>query len=831
MSRAGSGVVPEPGFMPSKTWNLIRVQNHICRAVVLALPRQPARLVIALALCCVLPVGALGPASVGQAEQPPAGQSAPGVAHELTLEELLFKVFLAYGGRDALAQMNGPLAAYGRHVIIAPDGEKSAFAYRLSRKAGKLRIDLSALPGARQDGQQAASSAVTAYDGAAVWRSIDGQVHELPEVQAKAVLEQEERLPSMLSRFRQPGYTFSLAGRTTYRQMPVFAVEVAHEGSPAVTFFIDQHNYLAVGSSCQGTDPETGAASSLAADYSEYRPAGGTLVPFKQVRYVDDKPVSETMLDSVAFNVPIEEARFHRPGQAPAMHLARPETVEVEYSHGELIMKVALNDGEPLDFLVDTGASDTIVDRRAAAEHYLDKQGTISISAASAAVPMQVSQIRRLAMGNLVLNDVPALILDLSPQSRQLGRRVSGIIGHTVLSQFVVTIDYGKPAITFTDSAAYRLPEEAAVAPFLDRRGPLIKAVLNGVDEQTFLIDTGAAFNHLPAEAARRHLKGQAQHFTEGTGLDGKPVRLGTVTVDEVDVAGQKVKSVSFTYAASGAHRSVPAPARELGGFFQTTNLGILGNPFWQNFITTLDYKFKRLILKPNQALRSRQEIERLLTTGDGRLVMHRDYRAADQAYRRALAASQVGGDQRHEALLLGRLGNLHRVMARDLNRPELSRSSYEYFTKAQAFARKAGDREAEGRILADWSLLYSDRGQAQEARTMIESALLLAPQDPQVNVDYAVHLYRAKLYGEMQKHIDKALFLDPSNWQALWYQVKLSEMFFDTPRLVTTLKEILRFYPWSKLAAEKLSQLKPPPATAPPRTPVLPPKQPRARP
>jgi predicted aspartyl protease len=780
-------------------------------------------------LCFALLPAGLAPAAAAQeeAEQRSDVQGAAAAAHELTLEELLSKIFLAYGGRDALMQMNGPLAAYGRHVTITGDGEKSAFAYRMSRKSGKFRIDLSALPGAGQDGQQAASSAVTAYDGVAVWRSIDGQVHELPEAQARAVLEQEERLPSLLCRFRQPGYTFSLAGRTTYRQMPVFAVEVAHEGSPAVTFFIDQRNYLAVGSSCQGTDPESGAACALAADYSEYRPAGGTLVPFKQVRYVDDKPVSETRLDSIAFNVPIEEASFHRPGQAAAVHLARPETVAVEYSHGQLIMKVALNGGEPLDFLVDTGASDTIVDRRAAAEHYLDKQGTTSIAAASAAVAMQVSQIRRLEMGNVVLNDVPALILDLTPQSRQLGRRVSGIIGHTVLSRFVVTIDYGRPAVTFADPAAYRVQEGAAVAPFLDRRGPLIKAVLNGVEEQTFLIDTGAAFNHLPAEAARRYVKGQAQHFTEGTGLDGRPVRLGTVTVDGVDVAGQKVKSVSFTYAAQEAHRTAPhQPPREQGGFFQTTNLGILGNPFWTNFITTLDYKFKRLILKPNQALRSRQEIERLITTGDGRLVMHRDYRAADQAYRRALAAAQVAGDQKHESLLLGRLGNLHRVMARDLNRPELARSSYDYFTKAQAAARKTGDRESEGRILADWSLLYSDRGQAEEARTMIGSALLLAPQDPQVNVDYAVHLYRGKLYGEMQKYIDKALFLDPSNWQALWYQVKLSEMFFDTPRLTTTLKEILRFYPWSKLAAEKLSQLQARPAPPPARTPTPPAKQ-----
>jgi hypothetical protein len=70
------------------------------------------------------------------------------------------------------------------------------------------------------------------------------------------------------------------------------------------------------------------------------------------------------------------------------------------------------------------------------------------------------------------------------------------------------------------------------------------------------------------------------------------------------------------------------------------------------------------------------------------------------------------------------------------------------------------------------------------------------------------VQLYRAKQFPDMQKYVEKALFLDPSNWQALWFQVKLSETFFDTPRVVATLKEILRFYPWSKLAQDKLANL-----------------------
>ena len=135
------------------------------------------------------------------------------------------------------------------------------------------------------------------------------------------------------------------------------------------------------------------------------------------------------------------------------------------------------------------------------------------------------------------------------------------------------------------------------------------------------------------------------------------------------------------------------------------------------------------------------------------------------------------GSDVVEQARLLGRLGNLRRVMAKDLNRPEHARAAYDYFVKSDECAGRARAPDVQGRILADWSLLYSDNGQAAQSKQMIDRALLLAPDDPNVNVDCAVHLYRSRLFPEMQKYVDKALFLEPSNWQALWYQVKLSEI------------------------------------------------------
>jgi tetratricopeptide (TPR) repeat protein len=217
------------------------------------------------------------------------------------------------------------------------------------------------------------------------------------------------------------------------------------------------------------------------------------------------------------------------------------------------------------------------------------------------------------------------------------------------------------------------------------------------------------------------------------------------------------------------------------------------------------------VFLAPNVVQQTADQIATSTTTGDDKLIIQRDYRGAEVAYQRALSLAVTAHDTNAQARLLGRLGNLHRVMAKDLRRPEQTRVAYDYFNKAQAAINKTRDRETHARILADWSLLYSDNGQHNEARSAIESALSMSPNDPFVNVDYAVQLYRSKSYPQMQQYVDKTLFLDPANWQALWYQVKLAELYNDQGRVKSTLKEILRFYPWSKLAAQKLGALQAP--------------------
>jgi predicted aspartyl protease len=100
--------------------------------------------------------------------------------------------------------------------------------------------------------------------------------------------------------------------------------------------------------------------------------------------------------------------------------------------------------------LLDTGASDTLIDRRVAAEHFLPKDGTFNIAAMSGMVAAENSVVKRLEIGKLIINDIPVKIIDLSGQSKHLGRQDSGIIGMNVIGRYLVTLDYSKPAMTLS---------------------------------------------------------------------------------------------------------------------------------------------------------------------------------------------------------------------------------------------------------------------------------------------------------------------------------------------------------------------------------------------
>ena len=740
-------------------------------------------------------------------------------SEEPVLDDVMNKALTAYGGKSELAHVLEGSTMYGEQKALSESENPKS--YKMSFKNDKWRLDLNdvspAVEEASADSSAKANRVTIGFDGRHTWQITGRTISTLSaddglNSKLKAICQ-----PFLLSHWQEPAFHFKLLGRTTYRQAQVFAVEVQSPTFPGtITLFIDQQNFTVVSmQSDAGTAPGADGQSKpalLSYEFTQYRPVGGTLWPFKQVLSIGGVERTETDLKSADLSTEVTDSAFFAPSTNSVAHLSREIVVPFDYAQHEIVLKGRFVTGEEMEFLLDTGASDTLIDRRVAAEHFLPKDGTFNIAAMSGMVAAENSVVKRLEIGKLIINDIPVKIIDLSGQSKHLGRQVAGIIGMNVIGRYLVTLDYSKPAMTFADADDGVRPNVKPVA-FVKNEAPYVSVGLNGKESCNFLVDTGAAFNHMPEVFAKHYITGDisGKHFIEGTGLDGQPVRLGTVVMDSIVLGGFAAKKISFTYPAkgeSGGSGSATSPAAQKTGFFQDSSSGILGNPFWQNFVVTLDWKYQRLFLKNNPGFNARDVIQKSLAAGDAALTLHREYRDAEFNYQKALMVAESSNDQKERARLLGRLGNLRRLMAKDLKRPEHAKASYDYFTKAEDIAQKTKASDVEGRVLADWSLLYADNGQQGEAHSTMARGLALAPDDPNVNVDAAVELYRSGLFPEMQKYVEKALFLDPDNWQALWYQVKLSENFNDTPRVVATLKDIVRYYPWSKVAKDKLAGL-----------------------
>ncbi len=809
------------------------------------------------------------------------------------IDDIMEKAIQAYGDKEHIAAFANNAQFIGS--ISGPEDNWSKHAYKYIRKSPAWRMDIEGKGGD-------AGVVSTIFDGTGFWQVGEAgentgaptktaskpdnkqnpaeeedsgpptapaikrpdtgpAIKGLSPEQARWYTDQADRQPFLLACWRSSSYHFQLLGESTYKHLPVYAVEVTTKNHTPTIIYLDRNNYLVCAIAFQSWqlvgDSDQLKKIMVVKEYAENRPALNSIWPYKETLFVDKKPASVCELSAIssADDVAVD---YFRPGYAPAVgagintrplsplpQLSAPITVPFEYSQGEIVCRGKVAGMEPLWFLIDTGTSNTIIDRSVAAQCLLPRGNDFRVSTWQGNVVAQTTWLDKIEFGNLSINNINAQIADLSADSKQVGRSIAGIIGMDVLSHYLLTIDYAKPSLIFADPTTSR-PADLVTIPFVSNKNvnetgkppvPRIKVTLPGADSTAMLIDTGAAFNHLAASVAGKHLKEDINkaghgHTIEGTGLDGRPVQLGLITLDPIIVGSYKIHRITFTYPQTSGSSAllqkespastapVPANLKAASDDVLSNTLavsGILGNPFFEHFIVILDCPFHRLLLKPNPAFETGYQLEEALAAGDTALFTKRDFRQSEFAYQKALSVANNTHNVLYQALCLGRLGNLRRLMAHDLHRPEHAQAAYQYFKQADQLAGQGNFKEAQGRILADWSLLYSENGQAVEGNQTIAKALQLAPKDAFVNVDYAVHLFRERSYAEAEKYIDKALFFDPENWQALWYQVKLSEMFLDTKKEKATLQEILQHYPWSKLAQTKLKTLETPAPSAGP--------------
>ncbi len=269
--------------------------------------------------------------------------------------------------------------------------------------------------------------------------------------------------------------------------------------------------------------------------------------------------------------------------------------VPIRLEAGLVFAEVRIDGQGPFTFILDTGATETVLTPRTARALGLRTQPVTATQATGV--------VRSLAAGAAEVRDLRVFVFD-PPQALSLrldhGLDYHGLLGCSFLERFVTTLDYGARQVTFAPvarrSAAAAgadepVPPGAARVRFTLRdrliHVPALVSAAGRSATLPFLLDTGAAEVVLRPAAATRLGLGAAPAGGAGA-VDAQPRRMA---LDVLAVGAARAANVSAVVDAL-AGEAPPAGAYA----------GILGTPFLERFTLTLDYRERTLLLVPRAA-------------------------------------------------------------------------------------------------------------------------------------------------------------------------------------------------------------------------------------
>jgi predicted aspartyl protease len=176
---------------------------------------------------------------------------------------------------------------------------------------------------------------------------------------------------------------------------------------------------------------------------------------------------------------------------------------------GRIVVPVTLNGEGPFFFMLDTGATHTVM-----AHQTLERLGLIAdlerqvlLRGLSGVKPIPTVLVRSMQAGSMQFNEVRMPVLDAP-----ILEGVDGVIGNDTLGQHRVTADFTADQILIVDTQGAPAAKTHLVVPFtpLSRAPVMVDAIVGGVRARA-IIDTGGADtlgNVALLRALRRQVRG-----------------------------------------------------------------------------------------------------------------------------------------------------------------------------------------------------------------------------------------------------------------------------------------------------------------------------------
>jgi outer membrane lipoprotein-sorting protein len=223
--------------------------------------------------------------------------AAPVAAQTPTVDDLLAKNTEARGGAEKLKGINtrrvsGTIQVQGVSMPMEV----------LAKRPNLMRQELKV-----QDRQL-----VTAYDGQHAWAinpMLGDTPQELQGVQAD-LLRDQAQFDGPLAYARQRGDKMEIIGKETVDGSAAWNLAITRDGRVTNVYLDEQ---TALERKIMATISENGMQVQIESLISDYKPVEGIMVPHKVQTMVGGQTQATVTIESVAFNVPLEDARFAMP--------------------------------------------------------------------------------------------------------------------------------------------------------------------------------------------------------------------------------------------------------------------------------------------------------------------------------------------------------------------------------------------------------------------------------------------------------------------------------------------------------------------------------------
>ena len=319
-------------------------------------------------------------------------------------------------------------------------------------------------------------------------------------------------------------------------------------------------------------------------------------------------------LDSIWVNRPLDSLVF-APPETPTSNIAWLKATGVaqmafRYGRRHIWLKASINGAPPADFLLDTGASLTVIDSAYAARLHLVTEGALLSEGMGSQGSMSFSHVRTLRVaGNdgdgVRLKDVKVGVIDLGDDFESVfWRRAAGLLGYDFISRFVSEIDYDRQVLTLYDPSSFHYAGSGAAIPMgLASSIPTVSMKVNGRCEGTFRLDVGSSstVDIFGSLVRRCSLYTGATKRQEMWGLGfggGYASTLCRLKQIEIGPYGWSDPQVALSLHDSG-------------GLASQDYAGNIGNRLLERFKCTFDYERGFLYLEPGARYGQRDEFSR----------------------------------------------------------------------------------------------------------------------------------------------------------------------------------------------------------------------------